>query len=94
MRRIDEQHPECPFAGARMLSMILTREGRTVGLTLMKRIGLHASDRKPNISKRQLARQVYPYLLCHLEITQSNHVWAADITYIPMTRGLYNSAQS
>jgi putative transposase len=30
---------------------------------------------------------VYPYLLRHLEITRSNHVWAADITYIPMTRG-------
>jgi len=25
-----------------MLSMMLTREGRTVGLTLIKRIGLHA----------------------------------------------------
>jgi putative transposase len=49
IRRIDEQHPQCPFAGARMLSiMMLTREGRTVGLTLMKRIGLHALYRKPN----------------------------------------------
>jgi len=30
---------------------------------------------------------VYPYLLRHLEITRPNHVWAADITYIPMQRG-------
>ena len=60
MRRMEEQHPECSFAGARMLSMMLTREGRTVGLTLMKRIGLHALYRKPNTSKRQLARQVVP----------------------------------
>jgi putative transposase len=30
---------------------------------------------------------VYPYLLRHLEITRPNHVWAADITYIPMRRG-------
>jgi putative transposase len=29
----------------------------------------------------------YPYLLRGLEITRTNHVWAADITYIPMTRG-------
>jgi putative transposase len=30
---------------------------------------------------------VYPYLLRHLEITRPNHVWATDITYIPMQRG-------
>jgi len=30
---------------------------------------------------------VYPYLLRHLAIIRSNHVWAADITYLPMTRG-------
>ena len=30
---------------------------------------------------------MYPYLLRHLEITRPNHVWAADITYIPMQRG-------
>ena len=46
MRRIDELHLECPFAGARMLSMMLTGEGRPVGrrrvATRMKRMGLHA----------------------------------------------------
>ena len=30
---------------------------------------------------------MYPYLLHNLTITRSNHVWAADITYIPMKRG-------
>ena len=30
---------------------------------------------------------MYPYLLRHLEITRSSHVWAADITFNPMTRG-------
>ena len=29
----------------------------------------------------------YPYLLRGLEIVRANHVWAADITYIPMARG-------
>lgn len=33
------------------------------------------------------AHKVYPYLLRNLEITRSNHAWAADITYIPMKRG-------
>ena len=38
-------------------------------------------------SKRYQAHPVYPYLLRNLSITRSNHVWAADITYIPMKRG-------
>jgi putative transposase len=46
MRRIDELHLECPFAGARMLSTMLTGEGRPVGrrrvATRMKRMGIHA----------------------------------------------------
>jgi len=30
---------------------------------------------------------IYPYLLRDLEITRPHHVFAADITYIPMKRG-------
>jgi putative transposase len=30
---------------------------------------------------------VFPYLLRGLEITRPNHVWAMDITYIPMRKG-------
>ena len=91
MRKMDELHLEWPFAGARMLSRILKREGQPVGRrhvsTLMKRMDIHALYRKPNTSKRHPAHKVYPYLLRNLEITRSNHVWAADITYIPMKRG-------
>ena len=91
MRQIDELHLAWPFAGARMLSRMLTREGQPVGrrhvATLMKRMGIHALYRKPNSSKRHPAHTVYPYLLRHLTITRSNHVWSADITYIPMKRG-------
>ena len=91
MRQIDELHLEWPFAGARMLSRMLTREGQPGGrrhvATLMKRMGIHALYRKPNSSKRHPAHTVYPSLLRHLTITRSNHVWSADITYIPMKRG-------
>ena len=52
-----------------------------------KRMGIHAIYRKPNTSKRHQAHPVYPYRLRNLSITRSNHVWAADITYIPMKRG-------
>lgn len=91
MRRIDELHLEMPYAGARMLSRILKREGRPVGrrrvTTLMRRMDIHALYRKPNTSKPHLEHKVYPYLLRNLEISRPNHVWAADITYIPMKRG-------
>ena len=91
MRRIDELHLEWPFAGARMLSRILKREGQPAGRrrvsTLMKRMDIHALYRKPDTSKRHAAHKVYPYLLRNLEITRPNHVWATDITYIPMKRG-------
>ncbi len=91
MRRIDEWHLEHPFAGARMLSRMLTRAGCLVGrrhvATLMKRMGIHALYRKPTTSQRHPAHTVYPYRLRHLEITRPNHAWAADITYLPMTRG-------
>ena len=54
----------------------------------MKRMGIHALYRKPNTSTRHPAHPMYPYLLRHLTITRSTHVWAADITYIPMKRGV------
>lgn len=91
MRRIDELHLESPFAGARMLRDMLRHEGFEVGRrhvgTMMRRMGLRALYRKPNTSKRHPAHPVFPYLLRGLAIERANHVWAMDITYIPMARG-------
>jgi len=91
MRRIDELHLDHPFAGARMLRDLLRRAGHSIGRryvsTLMTRMGITAVYRKPRTSARHLAHPVYPYLLRNVEITRPNHVWAADITYIPMRRG-------
>ncbi len=91
MRRIDELHLAYPFAGARMLRDLLRREGHRIGRkrvrTVMVRLGIDALYRKPTTSQRHPAHRVYPYRLRNLQITRSNQVWAADITYIPMTRG-------
>ena len=91
MRRIDELHLELPFAGARMLRDLLRAEGFTVGrkhmTTLMRRMGITALYRKPNTSRRAPGHAIWPYLLRTLAITRSNHVWAMDISYIPMARG-------
>ena len=91
MRRIDELHLDFPFAGARMLRDMLKHEGHAVGRkhvgTLMKKMGIEALYRKPNLSRRHAKHPVYPYLLRDLQIDRSNQVWATDITYIPMRRG-------
>jgi putative transposase len=91
MRQIDALHLEYPFAGARMLRDLLRHDGYMSGrrhvATLMRRMGIEAVYRKPRTSQRHPAHTVYPYLLRNAEITRPNHVWAADITYIPMQRG-------
>lgn len=91
MRRIDALHLEHPFAGARMLSRLLGREGSRAGRrhvsTLMKRMGIEAIYRRPNTSRKHAAHKIWPYLLRARKIDRANQVWALDTTYIPMARG-------
>ena len=91
MRRLDELHLDYPFAGSRMLRDLLKREGVSIGrrhvATLMKRMGIEAIYRRPNTSKPAPGHKVYPYLLRGKKIERADHVWAMDITYIPMARG-------
>ena len=91
MRRIDELHLNHPFAGARMLRDLLRQEGLPVGRrhvsTLMKKMGIKALYRRPNTSRKHPQNPVFPYRLRGLEISEANHVWAMDITYIPMRKG-------
>jgi len=91
MRRIDELHLQHPFAGARMLRGLLVQEGIKVGRrhvsTLMRKMGIEALYRRPNTSRKHPQHVVFPYLLRDLTIDRANHVWAMDITYIPMRKG-------
>jgi putative transposase len=91
MRRIDELHLELPFYGSRRMTFELNKEGRRVNRKrvrrLMRVMGIEALVPRPGTSKPAPGHKIYPYLLRGLTIAEPNHVWAADITYIPMARG-------
>ena len=91
MRRIDELHLEHPFVGSRMMRDLLKGEGHFIGrkhvATLMRTMGIEALYQKPNTSGRHAAHPIFPYLLRDVTIERPNHVWAMDITYVPMARG-------
>jgi putative transposase len=48
---------------------------------------LEAIYPKPRLSQRDGDHRIYPYLLRGLQVDRPNQVWAADITYIPMSQG-------
>ena len=91
MRRIDELYLERPFYGSRRMTFDLNEEGRGVNRKrvqrLMRLMGLEALVPRPGTSKAAPGNKVYPYLLRGVTITEPNHVWASDITYIPMANG-------
>jgi hypothetical protein len=91
MRRIDELHLAPPFLGSRKLSQELRAEGRVVNRKrvqrLMQQMGIVALAPQPQTSTPAPEHVRYPYLLRGLRIDRVNHVWAADITYIPLAHG-------
>ena len=91
MRRIDELYLSYPFYGSRQMVRHLARERVVVGRhrvrRLMRLLGLEAIYRKPRTTVANPDHRVYPYLLRGLTIERPNHVWSADITYIPVRGG-------
>ena len=91
MKRMDELFMLYPFYGSRQMLNHLRREGLSVGRhrirRLMRLMGLQAIYKKPRTSDPHPEHKIYPYLLRKLPIQQANHVWCADITYVPMQKG-------
>ena len=91
MRLIDEQYLKTPCWGSRSMVNHLRRLGYRVNRKriqrLMRIMGLEAIYPKPRTSRAHPEHKIYPYLLRDLSIERANQVWAADITYIPMSRG-------
>ena len=91
MRLIDEQFLEAPFWGSRQMRRWLSRQGYAVNRKrvrrLMRLLGLQAVYQRPRTSQPHPEHKIYRYLLRDLEIVRPNHVWCADVTYIPLKRG-------
>jgi len=91
MTVIDATFLNCPWYGSRQMARHLRRNGRDVGRRrvrrLMAKMGLTPIYQRPRTSDAHPRHRVYPYLLRKLTIERPNHVWCADVTYIPMRRG-------
>lgn len=91
MKIIDETYTEYPFYGTRRMAKYLQDIGYSVGRKGVRRyyriMGLEAVYPKMNLSKRNQAHKVYPYLLRGLKIVRPNQAWSADITYIRLSQG-------
>ena len=91
MRLIDEQYTHTPFYGVPRMTAWLVRQGHPVNhkriRRLMRLMGLAAIYPKPRLSASQKEHRRFPYLLKGIDITEPDHVWCTDITYIRMRRG-------
>ena len=89
MTVIDETFMECPWSGSRQMARHLRRNGRDIGRRrarrLMAKMGLTPIYQRPRTSDPHPQHRVYRYLLRKLAIERPNHVWCADVTYIPLS---------
>ncbi len=92
MRLIDQEYTRAPFYGYRKMTARLNNQhGYAVNhkrvARLMTKMGLQAIYPPPRTTIAQQTHQRYPYLLRGLDINRPNQVWAADITYVPLSYG-------
>jgi putative transposase len=85
LRRVDQLFTARRFLGSRRMTAMLRTEGVNVK-RLMRLMGIAALGPKPRTSKPAPGHRIYPYLLRDGTIERANHVWAADITCIPIGR--------
>jgi putative transposase len=91
MQRIDEQYLRRPYYGSRRMTVWLRGQGEEVNRKRVQRLmgvmGLEAIYPKPRTTLPGVGHKIYPYLLRNVAVTRPNHVWSADITYVPLRSG-------
>ncbi len=88
--RINEIYTKYPFYGSRRITVVLRKEmliNRKTVQRYMREMGISGICAGPNLSKRNLAHQIYPYLLRNVISSYPNHIWGIDITYIRLREG-------
>jgi len=91
-RILDEIYLADPCLGSRRLVTILERDydrkvNRKRLCRLRREMGQEAIWCQPRTSIPDDTHRKYPYLLRKLKIERPDHVWCADITYVPMAHG-------
>ncbi len=87
---IDRIHTERPARGSRGIRDDINkmklgfRVNRKRIQRYMREMGIQTIYPGPNLSKRNKAHHVYPYLLRNVKPSHPNHIWGIDITYIAM----------
>ena len=91
MRNIDFLYTEDPTRGTRRMYQALKHLGFNIGRykvrSLMRLMRIKTIYCKPRTTICDPAKYKYPYLLRNLPINETNHVWAIDISYIPLKKG-------
>jgi putative transposase len=88
-RWIDEIYTAHPYYGSRRIAFVLNKEisiSRPTVQRYMREMAIAGVCPGPNLSKRNLAHSIYPYLLRNLAVKRPNQVWGIDITYIHLRR--------
>jgi len=87
---IDKIHTDKPFKGSRTIKNEINdmnlgfKVNRKRIQRYMREMGIRVIYPGPNLSKRNRAQYVYPYLLRDVKPAHPNHVWGIDITYVAM----------
>jgi putative transposase len=80
--RIDEIYTQYPFYGSRRMTVTLCKEvliNRKTVQRYMREMGISGICPGPNLSKRNLEHQIYPYLLRNITSSRPNHIWGIEI---------------
>lgn len=96
---IDRIHTKHPFKGARRIRDDINdmelgfKVNRKRIQRYMRDMGIQVIYPGPNLSKRNRAQYVYPYLLRNVIPAHPNHIWGIDLTYVAMQgRWMYLTA--